>query len=127
MLPSMSPLGRHLLAEFGGCDPSALADLDGVTRAMREAAVAAGATVVTHSFHRFGGGGGISGVVVIAESHLAIHTWPEHAFAAVDFFTCGKVDSELALEHLKAAFRCAGVETVEVSRGPLRVFEPEVR
>ncbi len=123
----MSPLGRHLLAEFGGCDPSALADLDGVTRAMREAAVAAGATVVTHSFHRFGGGGGISGVVVIAESHLAIHTWPEHAFAAVDFFTCGKVDAGRALAHLKAAFGCGQVETVEVSRGPLRVFEPEVR
>jgi S-adenosylmethionine decarboxylase proenzyme len=118
----MSPLGRHLLAEFGGCDPSALADLEGVSRAMREAAVAAGATVVTHSFHRFGGGGGISGVVVIAESHLAIHTWPEHAFAAVDLFTCGRVDAERGLDVLRRAFRCARMETLEISRGPLEVL-----
>lgn len=116
----MLPLGRHLLAEFSGCDAAALADLEGVTAAMLEAATRSGATIVTHSFHRFGGGGGISGVVIIAESHLAIHTWPEHAFAAVDFFTCGgKVRTEVALEVLAKAFRADSIEQAEVARGPL--------
>lgn len=124
----MDPLGRHLLAEFSGCDAAALGDLEGVTAAMLEAATRSGATIVTQSFHRFGGGGGVSGVVIIAESHLAIHTWPEHGFAAVDFFTCGgKVDPSIAVAHLKAAFQCELAETVEVSRGPLRVNEPQVR
>ncbi len=123
----MESLGRHLLAEFSGCDAAALGDLAGVTEAMLEAARRSGATVVTQSFHRFGGGGGVSGVVIIAESHLAIHTWPEHEFAAVDFFTCGgKVDQAVAITHLKEALRCVRVETVEVSRGPLRVNEPQM-
>ncbi|WP_257303494.1 adenosylmethionine decarboxylase [Geothrix campi] len=119
----MSALGRHLLAEFTGCDSAALADLDRVTSAMLSAAEASGATIVTHSFHHFSPYG-ISGAVIIAESHLAIHTWPEHGFAAVDFFSCGGVDMDRGLAILKAAF---GVETevrLELERGPLRVVTP---
>ena len=123
----MESLGRHLLAEFSGCDAGALADLDGVTAAMLEAADRSGATIVTHSFHHFGGGGGVSGVVIIAESHFALHTWPEHGFAAVDFFTCGdKVRTGVALEILAKAFRAGAIEQAEVARGPLDVRSARV-
>ncbi len=115
----MTALGRHLLVEFTGCEPSALANLDGVTAAMLEAARASGATIVTHSFHHFSPHG-VSGAVIIAESHLAIHTWPEHGFAAVDFFSCGAVDMDRGLAVLKAAFAATGETRLALERGPLR-------
>lgn len=118
----MDALGRHLLVEFTGCDPVALADLDGITEAMLRAAREAGATVLTHRFHRFQGetgGQGISGAVIISESHLAIHTWPEHAYAAVDLFTCGDtVDPWRAHAVLKAALGAAEAATQLLQRGP---------
>lgn len=114
----MSPLGRHLLAEFTACDPVVLADLEAVTAAMLEAARASGATIVTHSFHHFSPHG-VSGAVIIAESHLAIHTWPEHAFAAVDYFSCGPVDLPAALAVLTRALGAARTETLSLTRGPL--------
>ena len=115
----MTALGHHLLAEFTGCSAPSLADLKIVTDAMLRAAEASGATVVTHSFHHFSPHG-VSGAVIIAESHLAIHTWPEHGFAAVDFFSCGPVDMERGLAVLKAAFAATGETRLELERGPLR-------
>lgn len=115
----MTALGHHLLAEFTGCDAAALAALDCVTRAMLQAAEVSGATVVTHSFHHFSPYG-VSGAVIIAESHLAIHTWPEHGFAAVDFFSCGPVDMNRGLAVLKEAFAATGETRLELERGPLR-------
>ncbi len=119
----MTALGHHLLAEFSGCDAAALADLGQVTRAMLQAAEASGATVVTHSFHHFSPHG-VSGAVIIAESHLAIHTWPEHGFAAVDFFSCGPVDMDRGLAVLKAAFGAVEETRLELERGPLRTVNP---
>lgn len=113
-----SALGRHLLVEFTGCDAAVLADLDRVTAAMLEAARASGATIVTHSFHHFSPHG-VSGAVIIAESHLAIHTWPEHGFAAVDYFSCGAVETARAVAFLEAAFGAASTETLCLTRGPL--------
>lgn len=81
-------LGRHLLLEFHGCDGRLLDDLEQIRTLMLEAARLAEATIVTDVFHRFNPHG-LRGVVVIAESHLAIHTWPEHGVASVDLFTCG--------------------------------------
>ncbi len=112
-------LGRHLLAEFRGCDAGALADLETVTSAMLRAAEASGATIKTHSFHHFSPQG-VSGAVIIAESHLAIHTWPEHGFAAVDCFTCGdRVDARKALAVLREALGAQGEDVMELQRGPL--------
>jgi len=119
----MSALGHHLLAEFSGCEATALADLAGVTSAMLRAAEASGATIVAHSFHRFSPHG-VSGAVIIAESHLAIHTWPEHGFAAVDFFSCGSVDMDRGLALLKAAFGARDEVRLELERGPLRALRP---
>ncbi|MDP1832574.1 MAG: adenosylmethionine decarboxylase [Geothrix sp.] len=114
----MTALGHHLLAEFTGCDAASLADLKGVTSAMLEAARASGATIVTHSFHHFSPHG-VSGAVIIAESHLAVHTWPEHGFAAVDYFSCGFVDTGAAMAVLRVAFGATAMETLNLTRGPL--------
>ena len=120
---AMTALGRHLLVEFTGCDATSLAVLEQVTSAMLQAAEASGATIVTHSFHHFSPHG-VSGAVIIAESHLAIHTWPEHGFAAVDFFSCGAVDMDRGLAILKAAFSATRETRLELERGPLRTVSP---
>ena len=118
----MRSLGRHILVEFYDCDPEALNDLGLVEKSMKEAAVAAGSTIVDTVFRRFAPHG-ISGVVVIAESHLAIHTWPEYGYAAVDLFTCGeKVDPWAAHDHLQDVFRARDSEYKELPRGELRVL-----
>ena len=91
-----STLGTHYLLECSGCRAELLTDLDLLKATMQNAATKAGATVVETVLHQFNPHG-LSGVVVIAESHLAIHTWPEHHYAAIDIFTCG--DAQMA-EHI---------------------------
>ena len=81
-------LGRHILCEAYGCDKEILNDVRHVEKIMVAAALAAGAEVREVAFHHFSPQG-VSGVVVISESHLAIHTWPEFGYAAIDVFTCG--------------------------------------
>lgn len=123
----MRSLGRHLLVEFYDCDPVVLNDLSLVENSMKEAAIAAGSTIVDTVFRRFAPHG-ISGVVVIAESHLAIHTWPEYGYAAVDLFTCGeKVDPWTAHDYLLDAFRARDSECKELPRGELRVLGEDAR
>jgi S-adenosylmethionine decarboxylase proenzyme len=111
-----------MLVEFTGCDEGRLADLEGITEAMLRAAREAGATILTHRFHRFSGpegGQGVSGAVIISESHLAIHTWPEHAYAAVDLFTCGEgVDPFKAQAVLREALGAREDHTRILERGP---------
>ena len=84
----MNALGKHLLLEMKDCDKNILADLATVRNALVSAAQEAKATIVEIAFHEFSPFG-VSGMVVIAESHLSIHTWPEYGYAAVDVFTCG--------------------------------------
>ncbi|MEE8110387.1 MAG: adenosylmethionine decarboxylase [bacterium] len=113
----MNALGRHYLAEYFGCDREILNDVARIEEAMTEAADKSGATIVNSVFHLFNPHG-VSGVVVIAESHLAIHTWPEHGFAAADFFTCGeKVIPKAALESLKFALKADSYDSREIQRG----------
>jgi len=112
----MKTLGRHLLIELYGCEPDALDDLARVRSAMLEAAVAVGAEKVGESFHPFTPQG-ISGTVVIAESHLSIHTWPEHGYAAVDVYTCGGLDPRPGIAVLKRALVADEVRTEEILRG----------
>ena len=110
-------LGRHIFAEFYECAYDSLDDLEHVSKSMREAAELAGATIVDWSFHRFQPHG-ISGVVVIAESHLTIHTWPEYGYAAVDLFTCGEgVDPWKAFDFLKTALDADRTDVIERLRG----------
>lgn len=110
-------LGRHILCEAFGCDREVLDDLEKVKSIMVEAAVAAGAEVREVAFHRFSPQG-VSGVVVISESHLAIHTWPELGFAAIDVFTCGdKADPAEACRYMVTHFGAQNTTTTEVQRG----------
>ncbi|MFS8534554.1 MAG: adenosylmethionine decarboxylase [Limnochordales bacterium] len=110
-------LGRHILCEAYGCDPEVLNDRQVVEQIMVDAALLAGAEVREVAFHKFSPQG-VSGVVVISESHLAIHTWPELGYAAIDVFTCGStVDPWEACNYLIKMFRATEVETQEVARG----------
>ncbi len=110
-------LGRHLLAEFYDCNPNVLNNNALVEQLMKEAAVACGATIVSSCFHHFSPYG-VSGVVVIAESHLTIHTWPEHGYAAVDLYTCGEAcDPAVAFAYLNTAFSSGHATYVPFSRG----------
>lgn len=117
----MKALGRHILVEFYDCDSEVLNDLTVVENSMKEAAKVSGATIVKSVFHLFNPHG-VSGVVVIAESHLAIHTWPEYGYAAVDLFTCGdSVNPWDAFDYLKEKFKAKNVFTMELKRGQLNV------
>lgn len=121
----MKALGLHFLVDYHGCDPLILNDLSKIEQYLLDAAVACGASVLSHKFHRFSPQG-ISGVVVIAESHLAIHTWPEHKFAAVDIFTCGeKVDPWAAHYKLKDLLGASVANIREINRGGDIVANPE--
>ncbi len=113
----MQALGRHLLLELLDCDPEALNSLDIVRTSMVEAAKRAQATIVDVVFHEFNPFG-ISGVVVIAESHLAIHTWPEYRYAAVDVFSCGEsLQPHVAVDYLVEQLGAARASVVELQRG----------
>ena len=113
----MQALGRHLLLELFDCDPEALNSLDVVKGTMVEAAKRAQATIVDVVFHEFNPFG-ISGVVVIAESHLAIHTWPEYRYAAVDVFSCGEMlRPQVAVDYLVEQLGAARASVVELQRG----------
>ena len=81
--------GIHLLLDYWGCEPEILGDTERIEDLMHKAAEATGAVVIDSMFKRFDPQG-VSGVVVIKESHLSIHTWPERGYAAVDVFTCGR-------------------------------------
>lgn len=110
-------LGQHVLAEFFECDPNILNNVNMVEKLMVEAALECGATIVQKCFHMFNPYG-VSGVVIIAESHLAIHTWPELGYAAVDLFTCGdKCDPKVSYEYLKKMFNSKSASYEELKRG----------
>ncbi|MBV8602660.1 MAG: S-adenosylmethionine decarboxylase proenzyme [Candidatus Eremiobacteraeota bacterium] len=113
----MEALGTHILCELSGCDASILTDVEGVEQILKDAALKANATILTTAFHRFQPHG-VSGVVVIAESHLSIHTWPETGYAAMDFYTCGEhTDPWAACEHAAKMLKARSMRTTEVKRG----------
>ena len=115
----MHALGTHLLVELRCCSSKLLNDLKKVEEILVAAAREANATVIESRFHKFSPFG-ISGVVVIAESHLTIHTWPEYGYAAVDVFTCGEVlKPEIAVNYMIDKFQSKSPSIVEVKRGLL--------
>ncbi|MFA7272973.1 MAG: polyamine aminopropyltransferase [Crocinitomicaceae bacterium] len=114
-------LGNHILVEFMNCEPKLMNDVAGIERDMVAAARAAGATVINSTFHHFSPYG-VSGVVVIEESHLAIHTWPEYGYAAVDLFTCGDMDAWISFDMLKEAFQAKSYSALEMKRGSVNLL-----
>ncbi|MFC2021913.1 adenosylmethionine decarboxylase [Chloroflexota bacterium] len=115
----MNALGKHLLLELKDCDKEVLNDLSFLKGILTGAANEAGATVLGESFHQFDPQG-VSGVVIIAESHLFIHTWPEFGYAAVDIFTCGNsVQPEKAVQKLIRELGAKNHSILEIQRGIL--------
>jgi len=107
--------GNHLLIDFW--DAENLDDPAKIDATLCEAAVTAGATILHSHFHHFTPNGGVSGVIVLAESHISIHTWPEKNFAAVDVFMCGACDPHLSIPVMQRLFQAGRVEVDEQRRG----------
>ncbi len=123
----MSALGHHLLVELYGCSPEALDQVEVVREAMLAAASLVNATVLGVSEHRFQPQG-VSVVVVIAESHVSIHTWPEYGYAAADVFTCsGSLAADKVVELLRERFLARQANAIEIQRGIFSVAEAERR
>lgn len=113
---SVRALGRHLIVELFGCSPEALSNETLIRGILLQAADKMGSTVVGNQFHSFSGGG-VTGVVIIAESHISIHTWPEKGYAALDIFTCGRLDPWLAYRVIVEKLMPNDVNFFEVKRG----------
>jgi S-adenosylmethionine decarboxylase len=107
--------GTHLLIDLWGA--SRLDDIDLMEETLRECAIVGGATILHCHLHHFSPNGGISGVLVLAESHISVHSWPERNYAALDIFMCGDCDPYKALPVLKKAFTPATVTLAEQKRG----------
>ena len=107
--------GTHLLIDLWGA--ANLTSEAAIEAALREAATAAGATILAVHLQRFAENGGISGVLVLAESHMSIHTWPERGFAAIDIFMCGGCDPYAAIPVLERAFEPETIAVNEQRRG----------
>ncbi|MBD3403731.1 S-adenosylmethionine decarboxylase proenzyme [candidate division GN15 bacterium] len=113
----MRILGRHLIVEYCDCDRASLDNIAYLEHHMNEAVRRSGATIVRSVFHRYNPQG-VSGAVIIAESHFSIHSWPEYGYASVDFFTCGdSVDPMKAAEYMKEMLGAEHVDIKELRRG----------
>jgi S-adenosylmethionine decarboxylase proenzyme len=113
----LEALGKHLLLELIDCDATLLNDIEYLRKVVSDIAGQIGATVIKDSFYQFTPQG-VSGVLIIAESHISIHTWPEYSFAAVDVFTCGDViDPKNAVKPFVEKLKAASSSFIEMKRG----------
>ena len=121
MTGSTSSYGHHYLIDFHGCDPEVIGAVKPTEEAMLSAAIRCGSTIIEHHFHQFLPHG-VSGIILIAESHFSLHTWPETGFVAVDVFTSGDVmKPEVAIDMLEQAFGADRLDVKMVVRGTLNV------
>ena len=117
-MTARTDFGEHYLVDFHGCDVETISRVEPTREVLLKAARDCGATVVGDRFHQFEPAG-VSGVVLIAESHFSIHTWPEDGFVAVDIFTCGEMDPQQAIDVLAEGIRASSVGTKVLTRGKL--------
>jgi S-adenosylmethionine decarboxylase len=99
-MSGVSYMGRHVIADLHDVSAEVLGSIDFWKEILIDGAKKSGATVLSNHFHHFGEGYGITGVIVLAESHISIHTWPEKNYAAIDVFMCGTCDPEVAVDHI---------------------------
>ncbi|MDA0664869.1 MAG: adenosylmethionine decarboxylase [Proteobacteria bacterium] len=109
--------GKHLIIDLFGA--KRLDDIAFIDATMRDCIEVSGATLLHLHLHHFTENGGVSGVAVLAESHISIHSWPEYGYAALDVFMCGETEPHLAVEVLRRAFKPERVEVAEHRRGKL--------
>ncbi|WP_142827651.1 adenosylmethionine decarboxylase [Planococcus soli] len=123
----METMGRHVIAELWQCDFDKLNDMDFIEQTFVDAALKSGAEVREVAFHKFAPQG-VSGVVIISESHLTIHSFPEHGYASVDVYTCGDLDPTIAAKYIAEALGSTSSELVEIPRGmgPVSVGKSKV-
>jgi S-adenosylmethionine decarboxylase len=114
---SGAALGEHLLADLHGVAAELLTDAALLERVLRDAALQAGAHILFGHFHSFGEQQGVTGVLLLQESHISIHTWPEHGYAAVDVFMCGQAEALRAVECLCASLQSTRRELHVQRRG----------
>lgn len=109
--------GIHLIIEIW--QSQNLTSLTKIRKALVEAVKACGATLLNIDLHKFSPNGGISGMAIIKESHISIHSWPEYKYAAIDIFVCGTVDPYKAIPVLKKYFKPKKIQIAEMKRGIL--------
>jgi S-adenosylmethionine decarboxylase len=107
--------GAHLIVDL--YDAERLDDIDHIEETLRHAVEAARATLLHIHLHHFEPNGGVSGVAVLAESHISIHTWPENGYAALDVFMCGNANPDACVPVLRDAFKPAKIAVSELLRG----------
>jgi S-adenosylmethionine decarboxylase len=123
----MKSLGKHLIIELYHCDSTILNDLKILEHHFLAAVKLSGATIIQPFFHQFSPHG-ITGVVVVAESHFSIHTWPEYGYCALDIFTCGEsVDGHETLDYLKENLKATDASVMEIKRGVLDLPESQIK
>ncbi len=114
-----APPGRHLLADFSGMNAETLRDSGRIMGCLRAALDKAGYHVVNEVEHKFEGGGeGFTGILILSESHAAVHTYPEHGYLAIDLFSCGSNDPHPVLDALAVEFLPGRIEINEIRRSP---------
>ena len=123
----METMGRHVIAELWECEFDKLNDVNFIERTFVEAALKSGAEVREVAFHKFAPQG-VSGVVIISESHLTIHSFPEHGYASIDVYTCGDLDPTIAAKYIADALGSQTREMTEIPRGmgPVTASKPLV-
>jgi S-adenosylmethionine decarboxylase len=109
-------MGRHVISELSGCDFEKLNDLNFIEQTFVEAALKSGAEIREVAFHKFAPQG-VSGVVIISESHLTIHSFPEHGYASIDVYTCGDLNPNVAADYIADALNAQTRENIEIPRG----------
>lgn len=111
----LKEFGRHYLIEYLDCDAERIQFVDQVREVFIEAANVSGATIVGDQFKQYEPVG-VTGIILIAESHFSLHTWPEDCFVAVDIFTCGEMNPQAAIDYLQKAFSAGGVQQKMIIR-----------
>lgn len=125
----MDTMGRHVILELWGCNVEKLNDFKFVEKMMVDAALESGAEIREVAFHKFAPMG-VSGVVIISESHLTIHSFPEHGYASIDIYTCGeRIDPKVAVKYITKQLEASENEAVEVLRGmgPLKIEPKKIK
>ncbi len=107
--------GTHLIIELW--DAKNLSSLPKIRKSLKDSVKAIGATLLNISLHKFSSSGGVSGVAVISESHISVHTWPEYNYAAIDIFVCGQVNPYEAVPVLKKQYQTSNIQVSEIKRG----------